>query len=48
MEPRLQKLQYYSFCPQFEKNSNSFDKSKAKPQIAEFYKTAVDTKPLKK
>ena len=48
MELRLQKLQYYSSSPQFETNNNSFDKSRAKPQIAEFHKTAVDAKPVKK
>ena len=48
MELRLQKLQYFSSSPQFETNNNSFDKSRAKPQIAEFHKTAVDAKPVKK
>ena len=48
MELRLQKLQYYSSSPQFETNNNSFDKSRAKPQIAEFHKTAVDAKLVKK
>ena len=48
MELRLQKLRYYYSCPQFEKNDNTFDKSTGKPQIAEFHKTAVDAKPVKK
>ena len=48
MELRLKKLQYYSSCPQFETNNNSFDKSRAKPQMAEFHKTAVDAKLVKK
>ena len=48
LQIRLQKLQYYSSSPQFETNNNSFDKSRAKPQIAEFHKTAVDAKLVKK
>ena len=48
LQIRLQKLQYYSSSPQFETNNNSFDKSRAKPQIAEFHKTAMDAKPVKK
>ena len=48
MELRLQKLQYFSSSPKSETNNNSFDKSRAKPQIAEFHKTAVDAKPVKK
>ena len=48
MELRLQKLRYYYSCPQFEKNDNTFDKSTGKPQIAEFHKTAVDAKLVKK